>query len=85
MIDSRALRLSLSGGAGRVSWVVFTLKATESRESERAAEWLEIGLGAQILSDLGLRNIRILSGREVDYVGLQGFGLTLDATELLTD
>ena len=48
------------------------------------AEWLEIGVGAQILADLGLRHIRILAGREVDFVGLEGFGLTLDSTELLS-
>jgi hypothetical protein len=29
--------------------------------------------------------IRIVAGREVDYVGVEGFGLTLEATELLTD
>ena len=56
----------------------------DSRESERAHEWLEIGVGAQILRDLGVRKLRILTGREVDYVGLEGFGLQLEATELLT-
>ena len=55
-----------------------------SRESERANEWLEVGVGAQILRDLGVRKLRILTGREVDYVGLEGFGLHLEATELLT-
>lgn len=55
----------------------------ESREAERHAEWLEIGVGAQILRDLGLRRIRIIAGREVDYVGVEGFGLKLESTELL--
>ena len=56
-----------------------------SRENARQHEWLEIGVGAQILRDLGVRNIRILAGREVDYVGLEGFGLKLESTELLSD
>ena len=57
----------------------------QTKEGERKAEWLEIGVGAQILRDLGVSRIRIIAGREVDYVGIEGFGLTLEATELLTD
>ncbi len=56
---------------------------TRSRESARADQWLEIGIGAQILRDLGVRRIRILAGREMDYIGLEGFGLQLDGTEIL--
>jgi 3,4-dihydroxy 2-butanone 4-phosphate synthase/GTP cyclohydrolase II len=56
-----------------------------SRADARRAEWLEIGVGAQILRDLGVERIRIIAGREVDYVGVAGFGLTLDGTELLVD
>ncbi len=55
----------------------------QSREQERKAQWLDIGVGAQILRDLGLTNIRLIAGREVGFVGMRGFGLTLDATELL--
>ena len=57
--------------------------AQQSREEERKAQWHEIGVGAQILRDLGLTRIRPIAGRELGFVGLQGFGLTLDATELL--
>jgi 3,4-dihydroxy 2-butanone 4-phosphate synthase/GTP cyclohydrolase II len=56
-----------------------------SRADARRAEWLEIGVGAQILRDLGVERIRIIAGREVDYVGVAGFGLTLEGTELLVD
>ena len=59
--------------------------ALQSREESRRAEWLEIGVGAQILRDLGVSQIRLIAGREVDYVGVEGFGLTLESTELLTD
>ncbi len=55
----------------------------QSKEDARKAQWLEIGVGAQILRDLGLGRIRLIAGREVDYVGVKGFGLTLEATELL--
>ncbi len=49
----------------------------------RESEWLEIGLGAQILKNLGISSIRILSSRERHYVGLEGFGIKIASTELL--
>jgi 3,4-dihydroxy 2-butanone 4-phosphate synthase / GTP cyclohydrolase II len=57
----------------------------QTKENERKSEWLEIGVGAQILRDLGAKRIRILAAREVDYVGIQGFGLDLVGTDLLVD
>jgi 3,4-dihydroxy 2-butanone 4-phosphate synthase/GTP cyclohydrolase II len=56
----------------------------QTKEDSRRQAWLEIGVGAQILRDLGLTSIRLIAGREVDYVGVEGFGLTLESTELLT-
>jgi 3,4-dihydroxy 2-butanone 4-phosphate synthase/GTP cyclohydrolase II len=50
---------------------------------QRQAEWREIGLGAQILKDLGVRSIRLLASRERLYVGLGGFGIEIAATEIL--
>lgn len=47
----------------------------------RADEWREIGLGAQILRDLGVRSIRILARRELRYVGIEGFGIEVEGTE----
>ena len=59
--------------------------AEQTKEDSRRRAWLEIGVGAQILRDLGVSNIRLVAGREVDYVGVEGFGLRLESTELLTD
>jgi len=55
----------------------------QSKEEERRSQWLEIGVGAQILRDLGVSKIRLIAGREVEYVGVGGFGLTLESTEIL--
>jgi 3,4-dihydroxy 2-butanone 4-phosphate synthase/GTP cyclohydrolase II len=55
----------------------------QSKEDERKAEWLEIGVGAQILRDLGLTRIRMIVGREIGFVGVEGFGLTLEDAEML--
>lgn len=49
----------------------------------RESEWREIGLGAQILRDLGIGSIRLLASRERNYVGLAGFGIEIVSTELI--
>ncbi len=49
----------------------------------RESEWREIGLGAQILKDLGISSIRLLSSRERHYVGLEGFGIRIVSTEVI--
>ena len=48
----------------------------------RESEWLEIGLGAQILKDLGVTSIRLMASRERHYVGLEGFGIRISETEI---
>ncbi|MCW5695928.1 MAG: 3,4-dihydroxy-2-butanone-4-phosphate synthase [Bauldia sp.] len=60
-------------------------EGTDHHESaeRRADEWREIGLGAQILRDLGVRSIRLLSTKPRRYVGLEGFGIAIEATEPL--
>jgi 3,4-dihydroxy 2-butanone 4-phosphate synthase/GTP cyclohydrolase II len=49
----------------------------------RREQWREIGLGAQILKDLGVTSIRLLATRARRYVGLDGFGIVIDETEIL--
>jgi 3,4-dihydroxy 2-butanone 4-phosphate synthase/GTP cyclohydrolase II len=49
----------------------------------RESEWREIGLGAQILKDLGISSIRLIASRERHYIGLEGFGIRIASTELL--
>jgi len=46
----------------------------------RKEEWLEIGMGAQILKDLGVTSIRLLASKERHYVGLSGFGIEITET-----
>ena len=47
---------------------------------QRKDEWLEIGLGAQILRDLGIQSIELHASRERRYVGLDGFGIEISRT-----
>ena len=51
--------------------------APSGAEGERATQWREIGLGAQILRDLGVSSIRLRTGNPRKYVGLSGFGIEI--------
>jgi len=52
-------------------------------EKARFQQWREVGVGAQILKELGISSIRLLAKHERSYVGLSGFGIELQGTELL--
>jgi 3,4-dihydroxy 2-butanone 4-phosphate synthase/GTP cyclohydrolase II len=58
-------------------------QAGDTSEAARTRQWREIGLGAQILKDLGISSIRLLAGSKWNYVGLGGFGIEILATETL--
>ena len=50
---------------------------------ERRERWREIGLGAQILRDLGVSSIALVATQHRQYVGLGGFGIEIAATEIV--
>ena len=52
-------------------------------DAARIRQWREIGLGAQILKDLGIASIRLLTTAKFTYVGLAGFGIEITSTEQL--
>jgi 3,4-dihydroxy 2-butanone 4-phosphate synthase/GTP cyclohydrolase II len=52
-------------------------------DAARSRQWREIGLGAQILKDLGISSIRVLTSSKRTYVGLGGFGIKIVTTEML--
>ncbi|MCC6948199.1 MAG: 3,4-dihydroxy-2-butanone-4-phosphate synthase [Bradyrhizobiaceae bacterium] len=56
---------------------------TGSTEQVRENQWREVGLGAQILRDLGISSIRLLTSSNLTYVGLSGFGIEIAATEAI--
>jgi 3,4-dihydroxy 2-butanone 4-phosphate synthase / GTP cyclohydrolase II len=72
----------LRDGAAGVP-VVAIPKSDETASGEaRSRQWREVGLGAQILRDLGVTSIRLLSfSRHMTYVGLSGFGIEIVGTE----
>ncbi len=52
-------------------------------EDERTRLWREVGLGAQILRDLGISSIRLLTSARHRYVGLGGFGIEITGIDPL--
>jgi 3,4-dihydroxy 2-butanone 4-phosphate synthase/GTP cyclohydrolase II len=52
-------------------------------EDARTQQWREVGLGAQILRDLGISSIRLLTSARHRYVGLAGFGIEIASVEPL--
>jgi 3,4-dihydroxy 2-butanone 4-phosphate synthase/GTP cyclohydrolase II len=58
---------------------------TDDRASDaaRIRQWREVGLGAQILKDLGITSIRLLTSTKLTYIGLAGFGIEITSSEAL--
>jgi 3,4-dihydroxy 2-butanone 4-phosphate synthase / GTP cyclohydrolase II len=54
----------------------------EKSGSARARDevWRDVGLGAQILRDLGVKSIRLFASSQRHYVGLSGFGIEIAET-----
>ena len=54
---------------------VSTLVGKSAQESRTEGSWRDVGVGAQILLDLGVSEMILLSNVERAFVGLDGFGL----------
>jgi 3,4-dihydroxy 2-butanone 4-phosphate synthase/GTP cyclohydrolase II len=52
-------------------------------DDARETQWREVGLGAQILRDLGVNSIRLRTDNPRTYVGLSGFGIEIASVEPL--
>jgi 3,4-dihydroxy 2-butanone 4-phosphate synthase/GTP cyclohydrolase II len=79
--EGRGVIVYLRDGTAGVPIVGVPDKEMSAAEAARTREWREVGLGAQILKDLGIASIRLLSSRQRTYVGLAGFGIEITATE----
>ena len=62
---------------------VTPIDAPASAEADRNKQWREIGVGAQILRDLGVTSIRNLTSSSHEYMGLSGFGIEIVCNEQL--
>jgi 3,4-dihydroxy 2-butanone 4-phosphate synthase / GTP cyclohydrolase II len=82
--EGRGVLVYLRDGAAGVPANVVG-RGQESAEEDRRRQWLDVGLGAQILRDLGVTSIRLRTAtpKPRAYVGLSGFGIEIAAVEPL--
>ncbi len=79
--EGRGILVYLRDGTAGVPLMSFSSEESAGAEAERTRQWREVGLGAQILRDLGVTSIRNLAAGSRSYVGLSGFGIELLGTE----
>jgi 3,4-dihydroxy 2-butanone 4-phosphate synthase / GTP cyclohydrolase II len=78
--EGRGALVYLRDGAAGVPANLSGARPTPSDDA-RETQWREIGLGAQILRDLGVNSIRLRTDNPRTYVGLSGFGIEIAAVE----
>ena len=79
----RGVLVFLRDGTAGVPVAEIPHEGDTETDAARSRQWREIGLGAQILRDLDISSIRLLTSSKRTYVGLGGFGIQIVATEPL--
>jgi 3,4-dihydroxy 2-butanone 4-phosphate synthase/GTP cyclohydrolase II len=79
--EGRGVIVYLRDGTAGVPVADIPHEGGTGTEAARTRQWREIGLGAQILKNLGISSIRLLTSSKRTYVGLGGFGIEIHATE----
>jgi 3,4-dihydroxy 2-butanone 4-phosphate synthase/GTP cyclohydrolase II len=78
--EGRGVLVYLRDGAAGVPLNISGAQS-ETSEDSRQTLWREVGLGAQILRDLGVTSIRLRSDSPRKFVGLAGFGVEIAKVE----
>jgi 3,4-dihydroxy 2-butanone 4-phosphate synthase/GTP cyclohydrolase II len=81
--EGRGVIVYLRDGTAGVPVAEIPNDGGSETDAARSRQWREVGLGAQILKDLGITSIRLLASSKRTYVGLGGFGIEIVATEPL--
>lgn len=79
--DGRGVIVYLRDGTAGVPVTSIPQEGDTASDAARIRQWREIGLGAQILTELGISSIRLLASTKRTYVGLAGFGIEIVSTE----
>jgi 3,4-dihydroxy 2-butanone 4-phosphate synthase/GTP cyclohydrolase II len=79
--DGAGVIIYLRDGTAGVPTTAIPYGGEGGAEAARTQQWREVGLGAQILKDLGISSIRLLTSSKHTYVGIAGFGIEILSTE----
>ncbi len=82
-MEGRGVIVYLRDGTAGVPVAEIPHDGNSGTEAARSRQWREVGLGAQILKDLRISSIRLLTSSKRTYVGLGGFGIEIVSTEPL--
>ena len=84
--EGRGLVLYIRGHEGRGVGLLDRLKAYQAEDAglpvdlgevDKPVDPREYGTGAQVLADLGVRSMRLLTNHPAKRAGLDGYGLTI--------
>ena len=79
--EGRGVFIYLRDGAAGVPVRAGYQDQVPDSDALRTQQWREVGLGAQILRDLGVISIRLRTATPRTYVGLSGFGIEIKSYE----
>jgi 3,4-dihydroxy 2-butanone 4-phosphate synthase/GTP cyclohydrolase II len=83
--SGRGIILYVRPQEGQASSVIQSMLGHAAAPDEQVADdELDYGTGSQILADLGVRSMRLLTGNPLRHYGLEGFGLRIVDTVPLT-
>jgi 3,4-dihydroxy 2-butanone 4-phosphate synthase/GTP cyclohydrolase II len=82
--ERRGVMVYLQEGVAGVPAASLSGEKTGSGKA-RAEAWRDVGLGAQILRDLNVHSIRLITSSNRHYVGLAGFGIEISETVKLSE
>lgn len=77
--------MSAIGGHGSGVIVILTQRLGSSQDWAREEKDRNVGIGSQILADLGVHDMVLLTNSNPDYVALDGYGLTITDTKSIPE
>jgi 3,4-dihydroxy 2-butanone 4-phosphate synthase/GTP cyclohydrolase II len=81
--EGRGVIVYLRDGTAGVPVAAIPQDGDTGTDAARSQQWRDVGLGAQILKDLGISSIKLLASSHRTYVGLSGFGIEIVGTEAI--
>jgi 3,4-dihydroxy 2-butanone 4-phosphate synthase/GTP cyclohydrolase II len=81
--EGRGVIVYLRDGTAGVPVAEIPRDGDTGTDAARSQQWRDVGVGAQILKDLGISSIRLVTASHHTYVGLSGFGIEIVGTDAL--